>query len=127
MEALLCPTSLRTDVVYDFGFIVIANFIVMVALPATLLAYFNIRLFRAIKVAQNLLKVLHLMFQKSGANLGLTSREMVFRQRRDKKLARLLIFLVTLFGVCNLPRVVVNGVEFVLRVTYGKNFPWPLW
>ena len=52
---------------------------------------------------------------------------MLFRQRRDKKLARLLALLVTLFGVCSLPRVVVNVVEFGLRVTYGKNFPWPLW
>ena len=53
MEAKLCPTSLRTDVSYEFGFIVVANFIVMVALPACLLAFFNIRLFRAIKVAEN--------------------------------------------------------------------------
>merc|ERR1719342_1486670 len=52
---------------------------------------------------------------------------MVFRRRRDKKLARLLVLLVILFGVCNLPRVVVNIIEFILRVTYGKNFPWPLW
>ena len=67
------------------------------------------------------------MFQKSGANLGLTSQEMILRHRRDKKLARLLVLLVVLFGVCNLPRVVLNVVEFGLRVTYGKNFPWPLW
>ena len=67
------------------------------------------------------------MFQKSGANLGLTSQEMILRHRRDKKLARLLVLLVVLFGVCNLPRVVLNVVEFGLRVNYGKNFPWPLW
>jgi len=113
MVARLCPTSLRTDVMYEFGFILVANFIVMVAFPACLLAYFNIRLFQAIK--------------KSGANLGLTSHEVIFRQRRDKKLARLLISLVILFGVCNIPRVVVNGIEFFLRITHGKNFPWPLW
>jgi len=56
MVARLCPTSLRTDVVYEFGFILVANFILMVALPACLLAYFNISLVQAIK--------------KSGANLG---------------------------------------------------------
>jgi len=49
MVAHLCPTSLRTDVVYEFGFILVANFILMVALPACLLAYFNISLFQAIK------------------------------------------------------------------------------
>ena len=52
MEAKLCPTSLRTDVSYEFGFIVVANFIVMVSLPACLLAFFNIKLFQAIKVAE---------------------------------------------------------------------------
>ena len=55
MVARLCPTSLRTDVVYEFGFILVANFIVMVAIPACLLAYFNIRLFQAIKVAETYL------------------------------------------------------------------------
>ena len=131
LEARLCPTSLRTNVSYEFGFIVVANFIVMVALPACLLAFFNIRLFQAVKVGRNLFQVSHLtecfMFQKSGANLGLTSQEMIFRHRRDKKLARLLVLLVILFGVCNLPRVVVNVVEFSFRVTFGKNFPWPPW
>ena len=47
---VLCPTALRVDRSYTRDYILIANFVAMLAIPFLLITSLNFRLFKTIKV-----------------------------------------------------------------------------
>ena len=47
---VLCPTALRVDRSYTRDYILIANFVAMLAVPFLLITTLNFRLFKTIKV-----------------------------------------------------------------------------
>ena len=89
----ICPTNLRLSVAYTRDYILLSNFFVMTLLPFILLAVFNYLLFRTIRES------------------GRVNHKTTARQRRDQKIAAILILLVTVFGSCNFVRIITNVYE----------------
>ena len=89
----VCPTELRLSLSYTRDYILLANFVVMTLLPFLLLSVFNFLLFRTIRAS------------------GRVNQKSTSRQRRDQKIAAILILLVTVFGSCNFVRIITNVYE----------------
>ena len=89
----ICPTNLRKNLSYTRDYILIANFLVMALIPFILLSVFNYLLFRTI--------------QESGKK----NRKTTTRQKRDQKIAAILILVVLVFGCCNFVRIITNLYE----------------
>jgi hypothetical protein len=94
----ICPTYLRKNLSYTRDYILIANFLVMALNPFLLLAVLNYLLFRTIQ------------------DSGKKNRKTTTRQKRDQKIAAILIFVVLVFGCCNFVRIITNMYE--VRVSY---------
>lgn len=106
----LCPSSLRTNLSYTRDYIFIANFLGMALIPFALLAIINFKLFRTIKA--------------STLRCPKTNR----RQKRNQKIASLLILLVAVFGCCNMVRIITNFYEVCHIAIYGRRGGrWPVW
>ena len=90
-ELSVCPTQMRKHISYCRDYILIANFVIMVLLPFLLLCILNSRLYHFI--SKNTIKVT------------------TIRQKRDQRIATILIVIVGVFGCCNIPRVVINLYE----------------
>ena len=89
----ICPTQLRLSLSYTRDYILLANFVVMTLLPFLLLSVFNFILFRTIRTS------------------GRVNQKSTSRQRRDQKIAAILILLVAVFGSCNFVRIITNVYE----------------
>ena len=89
----VCPTQLRLSLSYTRDYILLANFFAMTLLPFLLLSVFNFLLFRTIRAS------------------GRVNQKSTSRQRRDQKIAAILILLVTVFGSCNFVRIITNVYE----------------
>ena len=88
-------------------YILIGNFVSMVLLPFLLLCILNSRLYHFI--SKNTIKVT------------------TIREKRDQRIATILIVIVGVFGCCNIPRVVINLYEvtskIILLPTMNKILP----
>ena len=102
----ICPTFLRKNLSYTRDYILIANFLVMALIPFLLLAVLNYLLFRTIQ------------------DSGKKNRKTTTRQKRDQKIAAILIFVVLVFGCCNFVRIITNMYEVRLdsALTLTSNF-----
>lgn len=104
----ICPTELRTNLLYIQYYILLGNFVIMVLVPFVLLVILNGYLYRVI-ISKRIIR--------SSA-----------RQTRDQKIARILITIVFIFFVCSVPRVVINTYEiFHLLLWQDLNANWPAW
>ena len=74
-------------------YILISNFTVMTLIPFLLLSVFNYLLFKTIR------------------HSGRINQKTSLRQKRDQKIAAILILLVTVFASCNCVRIVTNVYE----------------
>ena len=79
------------DVYRDY--ILISNFTVMTLIPFLLLSLFNYLLFKTIRQS------------------GRVNQKTSLRQKRDQKIAAILILLVAVFASCNFVRIVTNVYE----------------
>ena len=93
-ELTVCPTEMRKNMTYCRDYILIGNFVIMLLIPFLLLCVFNGRLYHFI----------------SKNSINITS----MRQRRDHRIAIILIIIVTVFGCCNIPRVIINLYEVLV-------------
>ena len=89
----ICPTILRTKLSYTRDYILIANFLMMALIPFLLLAILNYMLFRTIQLS------------------GKKNKKTTTRQKRDQKIAAILILIVLVFGCCNFVRIITNMYE----------------
>ena len=89
----ICPTMLRKKLSYTRDYILIANFLMMALIPFLLLALLNYMLFRTIQ------------------DSGKKNRKTTTRQKRDQKIATILILVVLVFGCCNFVRIITNMYE----------------
>ena len=89
----ICPTDMRKSLSYCRDYILIANFVVMVFIPLLVLSAVNCHIYRFITV--------------SARSITNTSS----RQKRDQRIARILIVIVLVFTSCNVPRAVINLYE----------------
>jgi len=105
----ICPTAMRKNLSYTRDYILIANFIGMALIPFVILAVLNFKLYRKIK------------------DSGDRSQKTSVRQKRDQKIASLLILIVTVFGCCNLVRILISIYEVFMVALYGSNADWPTW
>ena len=90
----VCPTQMRKNMSYIRDYILIGNFLIMVLLPFLLLSILNSRIYYFIS-----------------KNKATTTS---IRQRRDHRIALMLIIIVSVFGCCNIPRVAINLYEVSL-------------
>ena len=84
---------LRKKLSYTRDYILIANFLMMALIPFLLLALLNYMLFRTIQ------------------DSGKKNRKTTTRQKRDQKIATILILVVLVFGCCNFVRIITNMYE----------------
>ena len=89
----ICTTELRNNFNYCRDYILIANFVMMVFIPLVILSVVNCHLYRFITI--------------SGKSINKTSS----RQKRDQRIARILIIIVMVFTCCNVPRAIINLYE----------------
>jgi len=107
---VLCPTALRVDRSYTRDYILIANFVAMLAVPFLLITTLNFRLFKTIKTS------------------GLRDHNTSERERRERNIASLLILISCIFCACHLLRLILNVYEGFLVVLHGEvESNWPLW
>ena len=88
----ICPTEMRKSYAYSRDYILTANFIMMMLVPLVLISIMNLLLYLTIRRSSNRIRV--------------TSR-----QRRDQKVAMLLITVVVVFIGCNMIRICINTYE----------------
>ena len=102
----ICPTDLRKSLSYCRDYILIANFVMMVFIPLVILSAVNCHIYRFITI--------------SASSITTSSR-----QKRDQRIARILIVIVMVFTCCNVPRAVINLYEVrrgvLLRIP-GLNY-----
>ena len=89
----ICFTEMRQNLSYCRDYILIGNFLIMVFIPFLLLSILNGQIYRAIA--------------RSSQNQCFTSS----RQKRDHRIATILLTIVIVFGCCNIPRVSINLFE----------------
>ena len=87
----ICPTVMRKSLSYCRDYILIANFVMMKFIPLLVLSAVNI--YRFITV--------------SARSITKTSS----RQKRDQRIARILIVIVLVFTCCNVPRAFIDLYE----------------
>ena len=92
----VCTTSLRDNYRYSRDYLLIANFIVMAFIPFLLLIIFNGLTFRII------------------SSSSLTNERTSNRHRRDQRIAKMFIFIVIIFFICNMPRMILNTLDVSL-------------
>ena len=89
----ICPTDLRKSFHYCRDYVLIANFVMMVLVPLLTLSTLNWHIHRFITV-----------FSRSIVNTS-------SRQKRDQRIAAILIIIILVFTCCHVPRVVINVYE----------------
>ena len=89
----ICPTEMRKSLSYCRDYILIANFVMMVFIPLLILSAVNCHIYRFITM--------------SARSISNTSS----RQKRDQRIAKILIVIVLVFTCCNVPRAVINMYE----------------
>ena len=90
----VCPTEMRKTMSYCRDYILIGNFVLMVLLPFILISVLNGCLYQYIR--------------RNRFNITTS------RQKRDLRIAVILVIIVIVFGVCNIPRVFINLYEVLL-------------
>jgi len=111
MVPRVCPTALRKSHWYTRYYILMANFLVMALVPFSLLVGLNFKLYRTV--------------QESGKIRN--DQKKRSREKREQKIASLLILLVIVFGCCNVVKIIINLYEVFLVAVYGNYKKWPLW
>ena len=123
IQPSVCPTALRLSTSYTRNriskietnniiiphlrdYILLSNFLVMTLLPFLLLSVFNYLLFKTIRRS------------------GEVNQKTTARQRRDQKIAAILILLVAVFGICNFVRIITNVYEVKFLFLYTLWFLW---
>ena len=91
-QLTLCATELRQNLSYCRDYILIGNFLVMVLLPLLLLGLLNGHIY-------------HVLSQSSRRS------SIKGRDKRDQRIATILVTIVIIFGCCNIPRVTINLFE----------------
>jgi len=105
----ICPTEMRKSYAYSRDYILTANFIMMMLVPLVLISIMNL--------------LLYLTIRKSSTRIRVTSR-----QRRDQKVAMLLITVVVVFIGCNMIRICINTYEVFHLAYFGDlTLEWPTW
>ena len=93
----ICPTQLRKNFSYCRDYILIANFVMMVFIPLLILSSVNCHIYRFITA--------------SASSITKTSS----REKRDQRIAGILIIIVMVFTCCNVPRAVINLYEVSIK------------
>ena len=91
-QLTLCATELRQNLSYCRDYILIGNFLVMVLFPLLLLGLLNGHIY-------------HVLSQSSRRS------SIKGRDKRDQRIATILVTIVIIFGCCNIPRVTINLFE----------------
>ena len=89
----ICPTELRQNLSYCRDYVLIGNFLMMVFIPLILLSVLNGHIYKIISVSSQ------------------NQRSTSLRQKRDHRIATILLTIVIVFGCCNIPRVSINLFE----------------
>ena len=105
-QLTLCATKLRQNLSYCRDYILIGNFLVMVLLPLLLLGLLNGHIY-------------HVLSQSSRRS------SIKGRDKRDQRIATILVTIVIIFGCCNIPRVTINlfEVRLLLLVLFVDWLP----
>ena len=94
----VCATALRDNYNYCRDYVLIANFLVMALIPFLLLVILNSLTFQVIRMSTRY-------------NARTTKR-----QQRDQGIAKMFVFIVSVFFFCNTPRIVLNTFEVGLSL-----------
>lgn len=109
MKPELQPTELRKDPGYSRDYVLIANSFALAFFPMLALVVLNSLIFRTISKATE-------------RHNAISSH-----QRRDHKVAMMLIILVVVFIICHSLRSIINTYECIQLVMYGELKNWPDW
>ncbi len=108
-KPFLEPTDFRRNAQYSRDYVVIANSIALVVIPFFALIVLNSCIFRTINRATRLHNTIS------------------SHQRRDHKVAMMLITIVVVFVICHSIRSIVNIYECIQMAVYGDLKYWPSW